>query len=462
MGRFGSAGQRLKCKFMASPVDSLGLISNIAVLFAVAQGGKVTVRTESSVLHSEFVAPMQAEASVRLELERVHEKELWSDLRLARLLAEKCELGESTRITDRTIVRARERGVLEVLFEALCFRLQLAGEASDANKVKEVARQIDNVRALAPEFDSPSAWYCRAAVNYAMENVEGALDCFRRYLKGLRQMEERARARRYETENAIYHSKLEEVVRGWSMVASMKMYLGRPLAASRIVRRLLAVVSGKRELSALEGGLRMIQGQLAERRGDLDRAFEHFGEAHRIYLARHHWYYHLKAVLGYARIARKRARFSEARWYLELLEDATGGPEFGAMQKDIEKERRSLDEGAVDLWVDVERGVVRTRESREVPIGKQFVLLNLLDVLCEAHGKGNPTGVTKSEIIQRVWRESYSANAHDNKLYYNINRLRRLLEPDVGKPKYLLNWKEGYRLAPDLNVRWIRTREAKK
>lgn len=389
------------------------------------------------------------------------ERELWSDLRLARLLAEKCELAESTRITDRTVDRAREQNNLEVQFEALCFRLQLAGEAADSNKVKEIARQIDLVRAQAPEFDSPSAWYCRAAVNYAMGNVDGSLDCLRRYLVGLRRMDERTEARRYSPDQAIYRSREEEVIRGWNMVASMHMYLGRPIAAGRIVNRLLARVAGRRDFGALEGGLRLLQGQLAERRGDLDRAFEHFGEAHRIYLGRHHWYYHLKAVLGYARIARKRERFPEARWYLDLLEEATRGAEFGAMHKDIQKERKCLEEGAVDLWVDIERGVVRTRESREVPIGKQFVLLHLLDVLCEAHGKGSTTGVTKSEIIQKVWRENYSANAHDNKLYYNINRLRRLLEPDVAKPKYLLNWKEGYRLAPDLNVRWIRTREGK-
>ena len=57
-------------------------------------------------------------------------------------------------------------------------------------------------------------------------------------------------------------------------------------------------------------------------------------------------------------------------------------------------------------------------------------------------------GLSKAEIIQHVWSEPYRPEAHDNKLYYNINRLRKLIEPDVRKPQYLLNWKEGYRLAP--------------
>ena len=71
-------------------------------------------------------------------------------------------------------------------------------------------------------------------------------------------------------------------------------------------------------------------------------------------------------------------------------------------------------------------------------------------------------GLSKAEIIERVWNESYRPEAHDNKLYYNINRLRKLLEPDVRKPQYLLNWKEGYRLAPGLKVQLVGSRNAAK
>ena len=50
-------------------------------------------------------------------------------------------------------------------------------------------------------------------------------------------------------------------------------------------------------------------------------------------------------------------------------------------------------------------------------------------------------------------------HSHDNKLYYNINRLRKLIEPNFREPRYLLNWKEGYRLAPGLRVQLLSAAE---
>jgi DNA-binding winged helix-turn-helix (wHTH) protein len=79
-----------------------------------------------------------------------------------------------------------------------------------------------------------------------------------------------------------------------------------------------------------------------------------------------------------------------------------------------------------------------------------------LEELSQAHSSGVREGaLSKAEIIERVWGEKYRPDAHDNKLYYNINRLRKLIETDMKQPKYLQNWKEGYRLSPKLKVHWI-------
>ncbi len=69
--------------------------------------------------------------------------------------------------------------------------------------------------------------------------------------------------------------------------------------------------------------------------------------------------------------------------------------------------------------------------------------------------KASKQGLSKQEIIESVWKESYNPEAHDGKLYYNINRIRKLLETDQKNPVYLLNWRQGYRLAPELKVRII-------
>jgi DNA-binding winged helix-turn-helix (wHTH) protein len=85
-------------------------------------------------------------------------------------------------------------------------------------------------------------------------------------------------------------------------------------------------------------------------------------------------------------------------------------------------------------------------------------LLHILEALLNAHEKTGgdfERGLSKAEIIESVWKESYSPEAHDNKLYYNINRLRKIIEPNIRKPQYLLNWKEGYRLAPGLRIQYV-------
>jgi DNA-binding winged helix-turn-helix (wHTH) protein len=112
----------------------------------------------------------------------------------------------------------------------------------------------------------------------------------------------------------------------------------------------------------------------------------------------------------------------------------------------------------VDLLIDSRQCVIKTRDGGEISLGKQYVLLHILEVLSNAHsreGDDRERGLSKAEIIERVWSESYRPEAHDNKLYYNINRLRKLIEPDVRNPQYLLNWKEGYRLAPGLRIHFV-------
>ena len=134
------------------------------------------------------------------------------------------------------------------------------------------------------------------------------------------------------------------------------------------------------------------------------------------------------------------------------------------IKRELARERSRLEQDSVDLLIDSQRGYVKTRTSEQISFKKQYVLLDILKVLSEAHRGGSAEkpeeeneakGVSKGAIIERVWGEKYRPEAHDNKLYYNINRLRKLIEPDAKHPQILVNWKEGYRLAPGLKVQWV-------
>jgi DNA-binding winged helix-turn-helix (wHTH) protein len=121
----------------------------------------------------------------------------------------------------------------------------------------------------------------------------------------------------------------------------------------------------------------------------------------------------------------------------------------------VRREREELEGDAIDLIVDSRHHLVRTREGGVVDLKKQFVLLKILESLAQAHnreGGDEVRGLSKAELVEKVWNEKYTPALHDNKLYYNINRVRKLIEPEVRRPQYLQNWREGYRLAPDLRV----------
>jgi DNA-binding response OmpR family regulator len=125
----------------------------------------------------------------------------------------------------------------------------------------------------------------------------------------------------------------------------------------------------------------------------------------------------------------------------------------------VAEERVKLNLNRVDLEIDLNRSVIRTREA-EINLGRQHLLIEIIHQLALAHQsrdeEDSKHGLSKSEIIEKVWHEAYDPEAHDGKLYYNINRIRKLLEPDQKHPQYLLNWRQGYRLAPELKIRMIK------
>jgi DNA-binding response OmpR family regulator len=51
---------------------------------------------------------------------------------------------------------------------------------------------------------------------------------------------------------------------------------------------------------------------------------------------------------------------------------------------------------------------------------------------------------SKEYLVENVWKQPYDPAIHDNKIYVTIKRLRKLIEPDYEKPKYIFRAKNGY------------------
>jgi DNA-binding winged helix-turn-helix (wHTH) protein len=405
-------------------------------------GPKKSKPTRSPAKTSAKAAGSSREAKPKPGLKKDSARETVQNwLQLAQLRSEKCELKEARVAYGLALQQAKRVGDLKATMEALSGLLRLAAEALDEEAVREWDQELDALMAAHPRQIPAMAWHCKGAVATYHKQPRLAQRYFHRFLRAV------GGARGSE----------EQVAKGWVMLAITLSQRGRVARAKWLAEEILRRFEA-RNFRSINGIVYLLLGTLAERAREYDVAMGWFQKAHSSFLGEHNWNYHLYVLYGYARLARVTQNYSQAYWYLDLVDKATAHAEFAMLRQHLAVERSRLEQDAVDLIVDSRHGVVKTRDGQSVSLRKQYVLLHILEALSSAHrkaGEDNERGLSKAEIIERVWKEQYRPEAHDNKLYYNINRLRKLIEPDVRKPQYLLNWKEGYRLAPGLRIQFI-------
>ncbi len=367
---------------------------------------------------------------------------------MGQLQSEKCDLASARKTWQQARVLAEQAGNPLIEGEALAGLLRLAAEACDDDAIARYDEEIEALSRRFPDTVASKVWYCRGIVAMYRDQWLKAQREFHIYLRKTREV-------------MTGRDQAPHFARAFCMLANLFIQRGHPRRAQRVLEWLKSEYQGKR-LPSIDGTIALVQGHLYEREGDLKRAMEWFQKSHTSFMAEHHWYFLLYVHYGYARIARLEKNYKQAYFHLDLIKKATDAPEFAVLRKEMEIESSRLEGDVVDILVDRDRGLVKTKDGGTVDFRKQYLLLDILAALSVASSDEAPQasektgGLSKAELIQRVWRENYRAEAHDNKLYYNINRLRKLIEPDVRHPKYLINWKEGYRLAPGLRVRFTR------
>ncbi len=369
-------------------------------------------------------------------------------LQRGQLFLEKCEFP----LARATFLEAFETAKLaddrEGVTEAIAALLRLAAEAQDDEAILRWDSELEAALPGASAYATALAWHNRSVVATLGKKYRLAQTFLYRALRAFRAGH--ALESLSPPETRLY-------MKIWGAISATLMdreLSRRSMFTGDALIRKFANSPHHAELASFY----INKGVGFERARQYETARSWYQKAHASILAARHWYFHLYILYAYARIERHLRNFPQAYWYLDLIAHAANGPDFGNLESIVATERARLADDAVDLLIDSRQCEVRTREKKDLTLGKQYVLLGILEALTDAHHRNAADaerGLSKGEIIERVWNEKYRPEAHDNKLYYNINRLRKLIEPDMRHPKYLLNWKEGYRLAPGLKVHFI-------
>ena len=140
-----------------------------------------------------------------------------------------------------------------------------------------------------------------------------------------------------------------------------------------------------------------------------------------------------------------------AKVYLQLSSSSVDRENMVHLGKFIDKHLADLGISAqndYDLIFSPSSHTVNVRKKGKIEFKNQFILLDLLHLFVKNPG----TVFSKEELVRTIWKQEYNPAVHDNKIYVTIKRLRKIVEPDYEKPRYVFRGKNGYYLSKSTRV----------
>ncbi|MBS1983697.1 MAG: winged helix-turn-helix domain-containing protein [Bdellovibrionales bacterium] len=103
---------------------------------------------------------------------------------------------------------------------------------------------------------------------------------------------------------------------------------------------------------------------------------------------------------------------------------------------------------STDIEIDRNSHYIREKHLGEIPFHNKFTLMRILCLLAETPGNE----YSKEQLAKEIWGQEYNPLRHDNNIYININRLRKLIEPNPRESRYIMNGPRGYYFNPEMKV----------
>ncbi len=175
-----------------------------------------------------------------------------------------------------------------------------------------------------------------------------------------------------------------------------------------------------------------------------DQAFTALERAQALLLTESNWYMKINVIYTTGTIYQKMGSIDRAELHLRLARSMVDENQLKHLANQIDLrllELRKNSPVSFDIVFSREPDFqVHERTKGTIDFGKQLVLFDLLSLFLEQPGRV----FSKEELVQQIWNESYNPLIHDNKLYVTLRRLRKLIEVDGCRPRYILRARGGY------------------
>ena len=195
----------------------------------------------------------------------------------------------------------------------------------------------------------------------------------------------------------------------------------------------------------------MLNGQILRKMKKYDQALEIFWECYDLVRAEKNMFIYLSLLYGMAITYKDAGETDMARMYLKLAKKSTDPENLKYLSRHIELQLSELGVASTedyDLIFDPVSNSVLEKKKGRVDFKNQFILLDMLRLFMKQPGAVH----SKEHLVKHVWKQEYNPSVHDNKIYVTIKRLRKLIEPDYDKPKYIFRAKNGYYLNKNTKI----------
>lgn len=373
-------------------------------------------------------------------------------LELANLYYEKCDFRNAVECLEKVKTEALQFHLYENYFKSVATLLRIFAERLEFDKIQSLVREVLQVGDTIPDYERYVS---------KLEYNQGIFFAYSRdYDRAVEHFDGAEAAAKISFDRAASDERLRaEAARdllyaqfGLASIASSQGRFQEALERLELLERKIEEYTDLPEeilrAEFLEASILVSRGNVYRELGEHQKALDTFWKAHGRLKAQKIWSYYYYVLLGLGRIYLAMEDTNRAAIFFDLVSDAVTNLELHALRELLERENLKVKNSACRLVVDRERKVVIEKEKGEVHFERRFILLEILYLLASEPGRV----FTKDVLVERIWKESYNPMIHDSKVYTSISRLRKLIEPDFKRPRYIMNERDGYSFNPAIQI----------